>query len=294
MNPFDLHVHSHCSDGSFTSEALVRAAANSGLVMVALTDHDTMDGVAAALLAGEDIGISVLAGVEFDCAWPHELHILGLGLNTQNTVLRGTITAMQMRRQERNRRMLAQLLQAGYDIRTYMPRSEGIITKLHIAQALRDAGYAASVRAAFENFFTPGSVADVAGYREQGITPSEAIRVIRDAEGLPVWAHPMNAPANPHTMVRTLVEAGLGGVEAFHPSATVGDEVLLLSLAAQHNLLVTCGSDFHGANRPDIALGCTWRDCASLERTYEYFANRLHKCRNIAEKTPRECGALHP
>ena len=116
MKPFDLHAHSHCSDGSFAPEALVRTAADAGLMMLGLTDHDTMDGVAAVMKAGKT-GVFALAGVELNCVWLHELHILGLGLNIHNSVLQETIDAAQTRRQERSRRLLAQLLRAGYDIR---------------------------------------------------------------------------------------------------------------------------------------------------------------------------------
>jgi hypothetical protein len=271
MKRFDLHTHSRYSDGTHTPTELVAAAAKAGISLLALTDHDTMNGTAEALQAGKNAGITVLAGVEFDCAWPQELHILGLGLDMEGPALLEALHAANLRREARNEAMILQLLDAGYDVRPYLGTSEGSLTRLHVALAMKDAGYVDSARAAFDTFLRPGQIGSVAGYRESCIAPAEAIRVIREAGGLAVWAHPMNVAANPHSMTRMLAAEGLGGIEAFHPSATEGEAALLLSLAAQHNLFVTCGSDCHGANRPSVTLGCTWRDCAPLEKTYAYF-----------------------
>lgn len=272
MERFDLHTHSRCSDGTYTPAALVREAAEADIRLMALTDHDTMNGVAEAIETGRGLGVTVLAGVEFDCAWPQELHILGLGLDMENQALRAALDAAHERREARNDAMLSQLLGAGYDVRPHMGQTYGSVTRLHMALAIKDAGYAASARAAFDTFLRPGQVGFVAGYRESRIPPAEAIRVIRGAGGLAVWAHPMNVPVNPHSMVKLLAAEGLEGIEAFHPSATEGQAALLVSLAAQHKLFVTCGSDFHGANRPGVSLGCTWRGSAPLQTTFAYFA----------------------
>lgn len=271
MMPFDLHTHSRYSDGTYSPAELVMEAAKSNIGLLALTDHDTMNGAAEAVEAGLRAGITVLAGVEFDCAWPQELHILGLGLDMENPALLAALHAAHERREARNKTMLRQLLDAGYDLGPYLGTCDGSVTRLHIALALKDAGWADSARAAFDAFLRPGRPGFVAGYRETCIAPAAAIRVIRGAGGLAVWAHPMNVPGNPHSTIRTLAAEGLGGIEVFHPSATEGEAALLLSLAAQLDLLATCGSDFHGANRPAVSLGCTWRDCGPLEKTYAYF-----------------------
>lgn len=271
MARYDLHMHSNCSDGTLAPSELVYAAAEAGVQLMALTDHDGMDGVAEAQEAGPAAGVHVLAGVEFDCAWPHELHLLGLDLDAGNALLTEALAAARARRETRNDRILAQLKAAGYDIAPYLYSGGGSVTRLHIALALKDAGYADSVRDAFMRFLEEGRAGYVPGFRESCIPPAEAIRVIHAAGGLAVWAHPMHARANLHTLTRTLKDAGLDGIEAYHPSASEGESELLVSLAAQHGLYATCGSDFHGANRPGVAIGCTWRDCAPLNETYRYF-----------------------
>ncbi|MDO4572872.1 MAG: PHP domain-containing protein, partial [Clostridia bacterium] len=265
---FDLHAHSNVSDGTFSPTALVQAAREAGLRLLALTDHDCVDGVGEARRAGEAAGVQILAGVEFDCAFEHELHMLGLGLDTGNPALIAALEAARERRAARNARILEQLDAAGCELRPHLSEGGGSLTRLHIALALRAAGYAASLREAFTRYLAPGGPGYVPGYRETLIRPEEAIAVIHAAGGLAVWAHPMHAPANLHRLTDRLAAEGLDGLEAYHPSASEGDAALLLSLAEQHGLAVTCGSDFHGANRPGIGLGCTWRESPALEALY--------------------------
>ena len=152
MKRFDLHTHSIYSDGTYAPVELVCAAAEVGLSFIALTDHDCMDGVHEAVHAGEKYGLCVLAGVEFDCAWTHELHILGLGLDADNQALRDALSAARLRRKARNDKIFSQLALAGCNISPNLSNRSDSCTRLHIAVALKDAGYACSVRDAFERF----------------------------------------------------------------------------------------------------------------------------------------------
>jgi len=268
---FDLHTHSYYSDGTCTPAELVRAAFATGCRLIALTDHDCMDGVDEAVRTGAAIGVQVLAGVEFDCAWTRELHILGLGLDVNNAALQDTLLRVRERREERNERIFRQLYHAGYDIKSSVSNSSGILTRLHIALALRNGGYATSVRDAFDRFLGHGCIGHVDGYRERCIPPAEAIHVIHDAGGTAIWAHPMKMPDHTRTMIQMLKKDGLDGIEARHPSASESEVAELFRLAEDCDLMATCGSDFHGAHVPGIVPGCTWRNCAQLDDTYHHF-----------------------
>ncbi len=274
MNKFDLHTHSFYSDGSESPAEIVRAASEAGVVLLALTDHDGISGVSEALEAGGRAGVRVLPGIEMDCAWTHELHILGLNVDPAHPALTAAIEAAKKRREARNETMIRQLVDAGYDIRPFLDGLGGSVTRLHMALALVDAGFAPTVREAFDSFLKRGCAGFVDGYRERCIPAGDAMDVIHAAGGLAVWAHPQHTPADLHKMTDMLADLGLDGIEAYHPSATEGGAELLESLASQHRLFVTCGSDFHGAHRPGVTLGCTWRDCPSLERTYRMLSGQ--------------------
>lgn len=268
---FDLHMHSACSDGTQTPGEVVRAAEDAGVLLMALTDHDCMAGVAEACAAGAEEGVRMLPGVEFDCEWAHELHMLGLGLDPNAPGLRAALETAMARRNARNAEILARLKAAGYDIADHMPPCGASVTRQHIAFALIHAGYAENLRDAFTRYLEPGCPGY---YRVKRLSPDEAIAVIHAAGGTAVWAHPVHKQTNVHAMTEMLSGMGLDGLEAYHPSASEGDTALLVSLAAQYGLLVTCGSDSHGASRPSVHPGCTWRDVAPLRESFAYFVKK--------------------
>ncbi len=273
-HPFDLHMHSDCSDGFDPPAQVVRNAASAGMLLVALTDHDNVNGVPEAMAEGARIGLPVLPALEMNTEWPSEMHILGLDVDTENQALVGALATARERRDMRNVEILARLKAAGYDVTPYLDRTEGIVTRLHIAKALVGGGYARDLSDAFVRFLERGCVGY---YTAQRFAPEEVITLIRGAGGVPIWAHPSHTKNNPHNLLPRLAEAGLMGLEAYHPSQTAGESALLVSLARQHGLLVTCGSDSHGANRPQVAIGCTWRDTAELDEAYAYFSARAAK-----------------
>jgi predicted metal-dependent phosphoesterase TrpH len=260
------------SDGTFSPDEIVMRAAQAGLTYLALTDHDTMAGTREAIEAGRRYHVNVLSGVEFNNEWPHELHIIGLDVETGNAALCDTLEQLRSWREARNAKILQKLLNAGYDIEEYLTRSEGNTTRLHFAIALCKAGYATSVHDAFRRYLWEGKP----GYCEDRLfTPKETIALIRGAYGLPVLAHPSHIRRNVFSLVTELKEMGLMGIEAYYPTSTPGQTELFESIAKQHNLLVTCGSDYHGANRPDISIGCAWRDVPSLQKTAVYLKKRF-------------------
>jgi len=270
--PFDLHLHSSYSDGSDRPVELVERAAARGLTLAALTDHDCVDGVAEAVAAGEACGVRVLPSLEMDCEWPGELHILGLDVDITEPRLAAALETARRRRAERNIRILRMLRTAGYDIEDRMTDDSGVMTRLHIALALAEAGYADSIRDAFRRYLNRGCIAYAAVER---FPPREVVALILGAGGVPVWAHPLHGgDVNPHRLAPLFRSYGLMGLEAYHPSASEGQAELLVSVARQNGLLITCGSDYHGVHRPDVAIGQTWRDVPALAECRAFFERR--------------------
>lgn len=271
QSKLDLHLHSCMSDGSCRPAEVVRLAKEAGVVMLALTDHDTLDGLAEAQEAAEESGLTFLPGVEIDTEFPETLHLLGLDFDPENAKLRETLQAVGDRRKERNEIMLQKLAALGCDVRPWLEVQEGTMTRLHIARALCTGGYAKDIKDAFRRYLAPGMPGYAAVRR---LSPAEAIRLVLDAGGVPVVAHPCQLKCNVRRLIAELTEVGLMGVEAYYSSATQGQIAEHVSIARQNGLLVTCGSDFHGANRPGVVPGCAFRETETLETTRAFFLKR--------------------
>ena len=279
--PFDLHLHSNCSDGSDTPEEVVRRAAERGITMLALADHDNVSGVPAAMAEAERIGIRLLPAIEMDAEWPHEMHILGLDIDIREAQLTEALTLALQRRGARNKMIVEKLFQAGYDVRPYLVKDIGAATRLNIAIALVKGGFAADTRDAFSRLLRRGCPGY---YSAERFPPEEIIRLIRGAGGVPVWAHPMHGHPDVHKLTPRLKEMGLMGLEAYHPSISEGDSVVLTSVARQNQLLITCGSDYHGAHRQEVVPGQTWRDIPALNECRAFFDGRpVRTLRQIGE-----------
>lgn len=272
-NRFDLHTHSCISDGTATPTEIVHAAANGKVKLLALTDHDNIMGVKEAVDAGRECGVPVLPAVEMDNEWRHELHIIGLDVDPLNPTLLRALEIARERRERRNRIIYAQLKEAGYDIRHLVDRPESMTTKLHIAHALIKAGFAVDVRDAFSKYLRPGTPGY---YTEPRFTPQQVIDIIHIADGLPILAHPCHIRDNPHGLIRELYDLGLMGLEAYYPSSSPRQTEMYVSIARQYHMMVTCGSDFHGENRPGVMIGCAWRNVPVLEQTYETLVKRMN------------------
>ena len=270
-NRFDLHMHSSCSDGFDPPAQVVRNAAGEGVRLMALTDHDSVQGVPEAREEGERQGVVVLPAIEMDCEWSSELHMLGLDIDPEHPRLRAALDKAAARRVARNREIIARLSAAGYDIAPYLTRAGSSVTRLHIALALVDAGFAQDTRDAFARYLLPGRPGY---YKVERFSPEEVIGLVLAAGGVPVWAHPCHARGNIRALGERLRAWGLMGLEVYHPSATAGESELLLSMARQMKLLASCGSDCHGANKPGVRIGCTWRPSPELEQTRAFFLAR--------------------
>ncbi|ASS65843.1 MULTISPECIES: PHP domain-containing protein [unclassified Paenibacillus] len=257
----DLHAHTTASDGMDSPAELVARAAARGLDAIAVTDHDTMDGVEEAKLQGERSGVIVIAGVELSTArGGKDIHVLGYGPDRSDPLWLERLSAQGKVRERRNELLLRRLGQLGIDLTLGqvldaaalggggVPASLG---RPHFAAALVKAGAVSTVREAFELYLAEGAPAYVEIPR---ITPEEGIRWIVEAGGTAVLAHP--GLYHDDAEVERLASAGgLAGIEAFHSDHTPEEELKYARLAERHGLLATGGSDYHGSRGGEIRHG---------------------------------------
>lgn len=267
MEKYDLHIHSNMSDGTHSPAELPGLAAAAGVRLMALTDHDTAGGAAEALAAGA----KVIPGMEIDADYPCELHILALGIDPAHPAVAEYEAWRREGRLERNERILAKLAAMGVYIRELIEHSRGNDTRLHLAKALIKGGYAESLGEAFERYLGSGAPAYVPGVR---IGRREAIELCHRAGGVAALAHPCKMKGDVNRLAAELAGWGLWGIEAFYPGCTGGKRQEFLTMAKRYGLLPTCGSDFHGANRPGNALGAAWEPHPALEGAWEFFMAR--------------------
>ncbi len=254
----DLHTHSTASDGSMSPGELIRHAKENGLAAVAITDHDTIDGVDEALKVGAEIGIEVIAGVETSVDFNPEMHILGYFFGDAYMNFEPTLQKLRVNREERNPKMVEKLKSLGLDITMEEVRAEAkgnIVARPHMANVLMKKGYVKSIREAFEKYLADGKPAFV---RKDKLSPEECITAIGQAGGVPVLAHPIFLGLSwtkLDELVARLVKAGLKGIETYYVENTGDDTGNLLRIAIKHNIIPTGGSDFHGSYKPDIEIG---------------------------------------
>lgn len=256
----DLHVHSNQSDGTYTPAQLVQYAAKKGLTAFALTDHDTTQGLDAAIASARQHFVTVIPGIEFSTVYEEkDIHILGLFIDYKAPVFLSALADFVASRERRNEKMCQKLREyAGMDIhykKLLQAFPGAVITRAHYARYMLDHGYVGSMAEAFERFI--GDRAPCFIPREK-VTPMQAVKLIRQAHGVPVLTHPPlyhMSDARLEGLVDTLADCGLAGIEALYSTYTAGEEAHMKSLARQYGLLITGGSDFHGSNKPDIDLG---------------------------------------
>ncbi|MGP1576469.1 MAG: PHP domain-containing protein [Treponema sp.] len=268
----DLHTHSTASDGTFSPSALAALAAQVGVSVLALTDHDTVAGIAEAEAAGKEYGVTIVPGIEISVAWePGELHLLGLGIDTQNDAVQRLIRFSQEQRNIRNEIMAGLFKSAGlsFDMQRLTQLADGaVIGRPHFAQYLIELKKAKNIQDAFHKYLAKGRPFYV---KKECVSLAEAITAVRSAHGVPVLAHPMSLYLSWSKLpaaIESFKKEGLLGIEAWHSSARKGECVRLEKLAQSLNLLVTAGSDFHGSIRKDRKLGRTVCDMPIEDRFY--------------------------
>lgn len=254
----DLHTHSTASDGSMTPVELVRHAFEKGLAAIALTDHDTVNGVMQALREGEKLGVEVIAGVEISVDFAPEMHLLGYFFNEGYKGISKTLEELQERRNLRNPKIVKKLNEMGFNISMAEVKEKAagsIVGRPHIARALMEKGYVESMAEAFEKYLASGKPAFI---KKDKLTPEEGIKEIIRSGGIPVLAHPIYLHMREECLGQLLGELrgyGLKGIEAIYSENTDEQTEELLRLAENYGLAVTGGSDFHGSFKPDIEIG---------------------------------------
>ncbi len=257
----DLHTHSSASDGADAPAALVRKAVEDGLRALALTDHDTLDGLAEAGAEAERLGLEFIRGCEIAARRQgEELHILGLWIpEDPGSALPALLSEGVRRREERNAAMLVKMREFGLEIDEADLHGEAcctVVGRPHMAAVLKEKHYVATRREAFERWLGRDGAAFVPRVLP---TPEEGIATLRAAGALTALAHPClytrMTPPFLDECLRELARYGLDAVEAYHSGHDNADLRLCLDLAERHGLAVTGGSDYHGARKPGLHLG---------------------------------------
>lgn len=251
----DLHVHSTASDGTCTPRALVELALAKGLSVLALADHDSVEGIPEAIRAAQDTAVTVIPAVELSAvgADGSDVHVLGYFVDITDGHLIGHLADLRAARERRAASIVAALGRAGYplDLAEVMSLSDGgAVGRSHIARALVAAGHAESASEAFQtligrtgSFYVPKDVR----------SPEDVIACIEDAGGVAVLAHPGSSRAD--ALIAGLVGSGLRGIEAYHSDHTPEQRTHYAALAAELGVLATGGSDYHGPSAPNPELG---------------------------------------
>ncbi len=261
----DLHIHSTASDGTLTPREIVAHARKLGLAAIAITDHDTVDGVHQILRNGIPSDIQFLSGVELSTSPPPgfscrgSLHLLGYGFRPDDPELARELQKLQDARRNRNPEIIAKLQALGIAITVDeldTPDGQRQTGRPHIAMLLVEKGIVTSFDEAFDRFLGNDGPAYVDKYR---IDCRRAIHIIRQAGGIPVLAHP--ALIHPtrnwslDSLIATLKSRGLQGLEVYYPEHSEAETRRFQALARHHDLLMTGGTDFHGALKPNVELG---------------------------------------
>lgn len=265
MDRIDLHTHSYYSDGSLSPYELVKHARECGLKAISLTDHDTFNGVSEALAAGKELGVEVIPGIEFSVVSTGETHILGYGIDiNEPSIVAGVEKARELRLIN-NQRTAEALQKIGFDITVDDARKlspVGNIGRAHFAKVMEIKGYASSVKEAFALYLDKGKPAFNSLRLFQ---PEEAIDMIHKAGGKAFLAHlhlTKKKGEELEAYVEQLKKAGLDGIEGYYTDYDGEMEKEYLGLAERFGLLVSGGTDFHGANKPHIKLGVGYGNLA--------------------------------
>ncbi len=270
MPGIDLHLHTTASDGAFAPADLVHMACQAGLDCIAITDHDSTDGVAAAQEAGQALGVRVIAGIEFNTMWHGQsVHILGYFVNTENPELQAVIARQRDGRLYRAQQMVQKLAALNLPLvwEEILQRADGgAVGRPHIAKAMIAQGYVRDSNEAFDKFLGHGMPAYV---EQPKLTPAEAVALLHRAGAAAGLAHPYNVEGadqvDLESLVPELAGAGLDAIEAYYTGYGAARRAAILRMAERFGLIPTGGSDFHGGGILSLAeLGTIHVPPASL------------------------------
>ena len=254
----DLHVHTTASDGTYTPSNMVRLAKRVGLCAVAITDHDTVDGVDEAIQAAHETNIELVPGVEISVGETDNIHILGHFIDHQNQDIIKITELLKKNRLKRNKEMIALLQKQGFDI-TYEKVAEfagaNIVGRIHIAKYIQKMGMVSDYRKIFRQYIVEGQSAYVP---QDKLSEEDGINAIIKSGGVPVLAHISYFRKSDEEIdknVKRLKEKGLMGIEVYYSGYNSHTQELAFELAKKYDLLKSGGSDFHGGNRSGVYIG---------------------------------------
>lgn len=282
MKKVDLHVHSTYSDGTNTPAELIELAKEEGLSAIALTDHDTLDGIPDALNAAKNEPVQLIPGVELSTNFNNtEVHIVGLFIDYKNPQINEYLEVQRQSRIDRNIQMCQKFCDIDIEI-TYEKMCElypdAVITRAHFADYLVKNKYTGDRNEAFDRYLSPGKPCYVSRHK---VDPAQAIDVIHKACGVAILAHPILyhlGKEQMNALLNHVCDAGIDGIEAIYSTYKPADERYIRKLAGERGLLISGGSDYHGANKPNIKLG---RGLGHLFIPYEVLENLSKKADNL-------------
>jgi predicted metal-dependent phosphoesterase TrpH len=260
MGYVDLHLHTTASDGVLSPSEIVRYAKAKGLQAIAITDHDTIEGLEEGLSEGEKIGFEVIPGIEISAEHsPGSMHILGFFLDIHHPLLNEKLGYLQKARAERNPKIVEKLNRLGVDItfeEVLKASGGGQVGRPHFANVLLEKKYVRSFQEAFDRFLKKGASAYVDKFR---FTSKEALYFINEAKGIAVLAHPntlgMEGYSELEKLILQLVDEGLKGIEVYYPEHSPLEVAQYKTLAERHGLLTTGGTDYHGIEKNGLDIG---------------------------------------
>jgi len=260
MGYVDLHLHTTASDGVMSPSEIVRYAKAKGLQAIAITDHDTIEGLEEGLSEGKRIDFEVIPGIEVSAEHsPGSMHLLGFFLDIHHPLLNERLGYLQKARAERNPRIVERLNRLGIQI-TYeevlKASGGGQVGRPHFAQVLIEKKYVRTFQEAFDRFLKKGAPAYVDKLR---FTTKEALHFINEAKGVAVLAHPntlkMNGYSELENLLLRLIEEGLKGIEVYYPEHSPLEVARYKTLAERYSLLITGGTDYHGIEKNGLDMG---------------------------------------
>ncbi len=291
MGYVDLHIHTTASDGVMSPSEVVRYAKSKGLQAIAITDHDTIDGVSEGLEEGKKIGLEVIPAIEISVQYDHgSMHLLGYFIDIDHPLLNEKLRELQKARAERNPKMIEKLNQLGIPI-TYeevlRASGGGQVGRPHFAQVLVEKRYVGSFQEAFERYLKKGAPAYVDKFR---FTSQEAIKFITEANGVAVLGHPntlgLNGPIELEQLLMNLIREGLKGIEVYYPEHSPSETVQYKSMAERYGLVITGGTDYHGIEKNGVDIGIGRGD---MRLSYS-MVEALKEARNSSEKSGGRSG----
>jgi predicted metal-dependent phosphoesterase TrpH len=262
----DLHIHSTASDGRLTPAEVIKEAAERGLKFIALTDHDTVEGIAPAKAAAKSFpNLKLIPGVEISTDIPDgEVHVLGYFIDYTSRELGTKLDQFRNSRLNRAKGMVAKLDKMGIHLdwqRVQQIAGSSVMGRPHIAQAMLEKDYIDTFKQAFTDYIGRDGPAYV---EREKVTPAEAVALIIKARGLAVLAHPFTA-GDPEAMTAELISAGLTGIETYYDGYSDEEIEQLAAIAQKYNLITTGGSDFHGIDSSESVIGGIDLPLASVE-----------------------------